>query len=165
MNNVVEIDFRRHSRKETVVGYPAMQVANALIKASNYSLSPMKLQKLMYFADGWVLALTGYKLINEKFEAWEYGPVIRHVYEEFSAFGGREIDKTTATQPEEIHEEGTVRLINTILEKYGSYSAITLSQMTHEKDSPWDISWKKGKNTVISPEEMKSYFSKMTDHG
>jgi uncharacterized phage-associated protein len=40
-------------------------------------LDPMKIQKLVYLAHGWHLALHGPALIKQQVEAWPYGPVIR----------------------------------------------------------------------------------------
>src|SRR5450631_518283 len=39
------------------------------------SLSNLKLQKLVYYAQGFSLALTGKRLFDEAIEAWEHGPV------------------------------------------------------------------------------------------
>ena len=50
-------------------------------------LDPMKLQKLIYFAHGWHLALTSKPLINEHPEAWAYGPVIPSIYHRFKKYG------------------------------------------------------------------------------
>src|SRR5215510_7158653 len=59
-------------------------------------LTPMKLQKLVYFAHGWSLALTGVPLIKDAVEAWRYGPVIPALYHEFKHNGARPItDRAT----------------------------------------------------------------------
>jgi uncharacterized phage-associated protein len=60
--------------------YPAAAIANEFIKVAKRNgvlLTPMKLQKLVYFAHGWYLALLGKPLINEPVEAWKFGPVIQ----------------------------------------------------------------------------------------
>lgn len=50
-------------------------------------LSPMKLQKLIYFAHGWHLAIYGEPLIDESVEAWAWGPVISSIYHDFKKYG------------------------------------------------------------------------------
>src|ERR1700689_5397887 len=74
------------------VPYPASAIANELIKLSlqktNSGLSPMKVQKLVYFAHGWYLALTGGRpMINEPVEAWKFGPVVPSLYYELKKYG------------------------------------------------------------------------------
>src|SRR5258708_4237314 len=51
------------------------------------SIDPLKLQKLVYFAHGWHLAVTGKPLIDEYVEAWPYGPVIPSLYHRFKSYG------------------------------------------------------------------------------
>ena len=57
--------------------YSAKAVANyflARAKESGETLSPMKLQKLIYFAHGWHLAVFDAPLLDEEVQAWDYGP-------------------------------------------------------------------------------------------
>lgn len=54
-------------------------VVNTLLKfasENNHQITHLKLQKLLYFLYGEYLARTGKLLIEEHFEAWQYGPVI-----------------------------------------------------------------------------------------
>ncbi len=104
----------------------------------------MKLQKLVYYAHGWCLRLTGNPLIDENFEAWKYGPVVSSVYYAFKGFGNRDISRTAYGQggiPFSIDESDvqTLKLIERIVEIYGQLDAHTLSNKTHQKGSPWDI--------------------------
>jgi len=72
----------------------ALAVANYFIKKgidTKKSVSPMKLQKLVYFAHGWRLALYNSPLIDEAIQAWQYGPVIPGIYHEFKHYGNRDI--------------------------------------------------------------------------
>src|ERR1700738_3701746 len=70
--------------------YDARAVANYFLeraKAEGIPITPMAIQKLVYFAHGWMLAVYGRPLINQRIEAWEYGPVIRDLYQQFKRFG------------------------------------------------------------------------------
>ena len=67
--------------------YSALAIANFFLE-NHKSISPMKLQKLVYFAHGWNLAISNNPLIKEPIEAWDYGPVISTIYNEFKLFGG-----------------------------------------------------------------------------
>lgn len=60
----------------------AASVSNYIISllAPDRDLETIKLQKLLYFAQGWSFALQGKQLFSDEFEAWKYGPVIRSIY-------------------------------------------------------------------------------------
>lgn len=157
------------------MAYPVKAVANyllALAKDKGEKLSPMKLQKLVYFAHGWHLAFTGQSLIDEKVEAWQYGPVIPSLYHEFSNYGAGNISKL-ATELDDDFEFITPKLPNddaadkfakALLEKvfevYGKHSGIQLSNLTHLPDTPWSQTWKAGlpKGTDISDELITDHF-------
>ena len=83
------------------MAYSAMQVANEFIKkAPEYEvmdLTPMKLQKLMFFAQSWHIKELGYPLFDDYFARWQYGPVIPSIYHEFKTFGSSHIDKDRAS--------------------------------------------------------------------
>jgi uncharacterized phage-associated protein len=79
-----------------VMPFPAEAVANEfleLAKKDGEALSPMKLLKLVYFAHGWHLALTGEPLIEEPVQAWQFGPVIPSIYHQFKRFGSGPINE------------------------------------------------------------------------
>ena len=58
-----------------------------LARADDEELSPLKIQKLVYYANGWHLAIKGKPLISEQVEAWPYGPVVPSLYRAFRSYG------------------------------------------------------------------------------
>lgn len=50
------------------------------------TISPLKLQKLLYYCQAWHITIFDEKIINEDFEAWAHGPVLRSVYKRFAGF-------------------------------------------------------------------------------
>ena len=75
---------------------PAAAVANEFLQLQDKNpgsshIDPMKLQKLIYYAHSWSLAVYGEPLIEEDIEAWSWGPVVRSVYLEFKDFGSKPI--------------------------------------------------------------------------
>src|SRR5882724_82988 len=73
----------------------SLSIANYFIKKARESgaeMTPMKLIKLVYISYGWYLAFANKPLINEKVQAWKYGPVVPSVYQEFKKFYKGQID-------------------------------------------------------------------------
>lgn len=173
------------------MAFPAKAVANYFLdwaKSQNdHSVSPMKMQKLVYFAHGWCLGLSGNPLIQEEVEAWPYGPVIPDLYHEFKHFGNGEItqyatelnwgsvgvkwadfEQITPLIPddEETERLQTRPLLNRIWEVYKPFTPIQLSNATHQPDTPWDRINKKHdgkipKGTPIPNEMIREYFVKL----
>jgi uncharacterized phage-associated protein len=129
-------------------------------------LTPMKLQKLVYYAHGWNLALTGKPLINENIGAWPYGPVIGSLYKEFKAFGRQKIDslaidKEGNTFSINENDELTFQLLSKVWETYSKLTAVELSNATHASGSPWSECYQEGHSNTIDNENIKQYFLKL----
>lgn len=166
------------------MAYKAKQVATEFIElaqADGKQLTPMQLQKLVYFAYGWYLAITGERLIDERVEAWKWGPVIPSLYSAFRKYGSGFI----AEPPNEIYFDGPVAklreyplvsgdrqkdetarsIIKRVWEIYGKYSASQLSAMTHEPQSPWSrTEGKEVMGTDIPDDLIASYFRRLANN-
>lgn len=155
--------------------YTAIQVANEFLRIArkkNKEITPMKIQKLVYFAHGWNLALFDKPLIDEQVEAWKYGPVINSLYHEFKSYGNQPIkrlgteinwEKDEFTPPEKIKDSDTLKLIKKIWEVYGKYTPFQLSVATHKDGTPWEKTYKDDlpKGTDIDQSEIKTYFTQL----
>src|SRR5690606_2181421 len=51
------------------------------------SISNLKVQKLLYFCQGWALVLLEKPLFKADFKAWKHGPVIPETYHRFKKHG------------------------------------------------------------------------------
>jgi uncharacterized phage-associated protein len=118
-------------------------VANFLLDYADgrgVNLTNMALPKHIYFAHGWHLASRGEPLVSNRIEAWQYGPVIRTVYDCFKAFEAAPI-KVRATiidweTGEIIEARGgfcreTAAFLRSTLDYYAGYGAFELSEITH----------------------------------
>ena len=78
------------------MSYFAVSVANSIIKlakARNITdLTPMKLQRLMYFAQFWYVKNFNKFLINDWFSRWEFGPVIPSIYHQLKYYGSNTVN-------------------------------------------------------------------------
>jgi uncharacterized phage-associated protein len=149
--------------------YPAVAVANALLemaRAEGRALDPMQLQKLVYFAHGWHLGLTGDPLIREDIQAWNYGPVIPTLYQELKQYGSGNITDLIGDLRFErptVTDLNTRRFLEKIWSVYGKLSGLQLSDMTHRPDTPWTKARSGVKEfirgVVIPESAMREYFS------
>jgi uncharacterized phage-associated protein len=98
-------------------------------------LTPMHLQKLLYYAQGWTLGVRGSKLFSGDFEAWVYGPVCREIYSMFAAYGKSPIPDDEARADSAI-PPGDRCMLEFVYDRYRKYSAPELSRMTHA-EQPW----------------------------
>lgn len=158
--------------------YNARAVANhflELAKRDGKTLDPMKIQKLVYLAHGWSLALLGKPLITDKIEAWKYGPVIRSLYSTFADAGSGPISRPalearwvnkrleyTISRIEGIDEwsnQGVKNLLEEVWRVYSGFTAFQLSNYSHEPGSPWAQTWQPGVDGLVIPDEViKTYF-------
>lgn len=124
-------------------------------------LSNLKLQKLLYYAQGHALAQTGKPLFSDRIEAWAHGPVVPKVYRRFKDCGSNPIDPDTYL-PEAFDwdeyrdvEDQLIRIWNT----YGKYAAWVLRNKTH-KEAPWLSTFNAdNRSAVISTDKMTNYFA------
>ncbi len=138
------------------MAYSTMAVANAFVQRAKEgrlpNLTPMKLQKLLFFAQSLHLVRNDNQaLFDENFHRWPYGPVIPSLYHEFkeyranaiSDFGGHLIQRDgQSIQIRPIVGDSdtyTWKLIDEIIEKYGKFSGWDLSIMTHREGTAWAV--------------------------
>lgn len=128
-------------------------------------LTHLKLQKLIYFAQGMYLAFTHKSLFKDKIEAWEHGPVVRKVYDQFKAYKKVDIDKKLSdvelnkVKAIEKNEEMS-EILNLVYDSYGGYTAWQLRELSHVDGGPWQATvTTKGMNSEIVHSLMISYFS------
>jgi uncharacterized phage-associated protein len=135
--------------------YSSKAVANSILQLCRTGgisdVSPMKLQKLIYYAHAWHLAFLGTPLIREEVQAWKFGPVIEDIYFAFKEFGNTTITNNASelvfndnglqllTPFVDAEDDNANRLLSEIIRIYGSYSPIQLSNLTHADDEPWRI--------------------------
>lgn len=128
-------------------------------------MTHMRVQKLLYYAQGWSLATRNRPLFRESIEAWTYGPVVVSVFHHFKDHGRRGIEPGT-NETIDISEEDR-ELLDGVWETYGEHSAISLSRMTHS-EPPWKEARKNHPRGVpcdneIALESLKAYFDTLVE--
>jgi uncharacterized phage-associated protein len=171
------------SQEDVTMPYDAKAVANWFLEkaqSKDKSLTPMKAQKLVFFAHGWYLALKDARLIGEPVYAWKWGPVIKSLYDAFKSYGSGPITQLAkspgrlrgvratgfATPHVPDRDADTIAFLERIWDVYGRFSGIQLSNMTHMDGTPWKDVYKQyggeiPPHTEIPESSIKSYFEKL----
>ena len=117
---------------------PAHDVARYFVslvdEEAGDSISNLKVQKLLYYAQGFHLAVYGKPLFPEAIKAWMHGPVVPTVYHLYKEHGGRPIpvDKVRI----EDYSPEVRELLDEVWAVYGQFTASKLESMTHN-EPPW----------------------------
>lgn len=128
-------------------------------------VTPLALQKILYFIQGIHMVLFGKPLYKEDCMAWVHGPVYEDVYELFKDFKYNPIeDERFAIFKDRFEElsEHEKRVIDLVINTFGKYSGKVLENITHE-----ELPWKNARvgyeasepsNEIIRKDEIKNYF-------
>jgi|25_taG_2_1085351.scaffolds.fasta_scaffold00063_41 uncharacterized phage-associated protein len=118
-----------------------LDVANYLIAKASESdgehakLSNLKLQKLLYYVQGFHAVLLKRPAFEDRMEAWMHGPVVPAVYHHYKDHGNGQIPSAMPLAAVEI-EDQTAELIDEVFDVYAQHSAWHLRNLTHDED-PW----------------------------
>jgi uncharacterized phage-associated protein len=158
--------------------HSSLSIANEFLERARRerrSLTHMQLQKLVYLAHGWNLAVNGRELIEDEFEAWDFGPVVRKLYAALARYGRSNISRMIrwgddspfmsddAETASAVLDQEETDVLNKVWEEYKGFEAFKLSALTHAKNSPWFNVYEKGKNKVINNNAIWDYFADLAN--
>lgn len=141
---------------------------------SQESMTPKKLQKMLYYAKAWSLvffnddeAHLDNSIFPEDFEAWVHGPVNWDIYQQYKPYGYHEIDKVDPQDAPTITNPDLLDLLHQIMDVYDKYDGNTLEKLTHQ-ETPWQNARGDAKplDTVsrsISDKDMYNYYGHLED--
>ncbi|BDF72993.1 hypothetical protein CE91St41_39770 [Oscillospiraceae bacterium] len=141
---------------------------------SFYSISNLKLQKLLYFVQAYFLSITSTHepCFGERIEAWNFGPVVPEAYHEYKQYGGGDIPsihsyRDNDAQPWDTDrsvfeanriKKGDRELINAVVDMFSDYTATDLVTITHNQ-TPWIEAYEPHENNEITIDAMRRYFN------
>lgn len=130
--------------KITTLGLDPQEVARYFVcSAGSLILTPLKLQKLVYYAYARCLSHSGIRLFDERIEAWQNGPVIPSLYHALKEFGASPVPiewgKCDSFRSRKWHDsidsiKDDIKMVN---DKYGHLSAFDLVTLTHSEKA-WE---------------------------
>ncbi len=136
----------------------AVALANTILKKAfeeDVSVTPMKLQKLIYFVYRQCLQKYDIKILSDNFLVWQYGPVLQSVYDEFKSFRANKITrfaKDARNNVYVINESANAQLsnaINDVWNKYKYYDGVYLSSLTHQPGTAWKKAYDQCRDTLL----------------
>lgn len=141
-------------------------VADYFIRRSDLEagdvMTHLKLQKLLYYAQGWHLALKGSPLFMDSLEAWQHGPVCPTVWKRFRDFAWNPIPPSQCeSDPERDLDAETRSFLSEVWDGYGQFTAKRLEELTHE-EAPWKDAWESDPSgsASIPHEALRNFFLK-----
>ncbi len=138
----------------------ALDVAQFILEKKG-DMSPMKLQKLVYYCQAWSLVFDDRPMYHEPVQAWVHGPVIPELYQKHR--GTFEISAKDVNGNIHTLDGEARKTVDGILEVYGDQTPFTLRLLTHQ-EPPW-LEARKGldpedrSSREISLESMNQYYS------
>jgi len=145
----------------TTVFDVALYFLHSVDRESGYTISPLKLQKLVYYAQAWSLVFRNKVLFDEPIEAWVNGPVVPALWREYKEYERETILEPSLPSPNFSPDEEEV--LSEVWKTYGDLSAGKLYRLTHS-EQPWinargNLAPSEKSQEHIFLEDMKSYYS------
>lgn len=142
--------------------YRVLSIARYIIQrcnSQNRTISNLKLQKILYFVQAEFLVAKKQPCFGAEIEAWDFGPVVPEVYQEYKVFGSANIPVIGSVESPVILANEDRSLVDGIVDECSKYSATALVDITHNQ-TPWiDAYNAPGYNNIISTESIYKYFA------
>lgn len=142
-----------------------IEIIAEYIIAIGKEITPLALQKILYYAQGFYKAFFGKFLFEDDCQAWVHGPVYVNIYEKYKEFKSANIFIDVDYDIEDIIEDEKREILDAIIKYFGYYNGKALEKMSHF-ETPW-INARKGllpienSNNIISKNDIKEYFEKV----
>lgn len=134
----------------------------ALAHQEDKQLTNMQLQKLVYIAQGYNLALLNQCLYFNNTHAWQWGPVVPNLYKKLQQYGPGIVANPITIQEDIVSPIPTEskEIITAVWDSYGSYTGGQLSSITHQSDSPWSVTWAEKHFSIIPIKRITAHYLK-----
>lgn len=152
----------------TISAVNAAKLILAMLKSDDEMAeytSRLKLLKLLYYVQGYHLAMFGTPIFGEKIEAWLHGPVVPEVWKWAKNYDDEQMQSEALNKEQidglRLHPQ-QIKLIGDVLEIYNKYSAYGLRDKTHT-EMPWLTAYEQDKNNEITRDSLKDFFAPLVE--
>lgn len=124
-------------------------------------VTPLALQKLLYYVQGFYYAFNNKFLFIEDCQAWTHGPVYPEVYHKYKDYKFDSIECNTKIN-DSVFMSSEIAILDSIVKNFCCYSGKVLEKFTHS-ECPW-LSAREGlteieaSNQIIQKEDIGKYF-------
>ncbi len=146
-------------------------VSNKMLRTISYifeeleEVTPLTLQKLLYFIQGVYSALNKRPLFPENCRAWVHGPVFPEVYNLFRDFKYNPIEDARFalfSGTEDALTADEKKVVDLVINTFGMYSGKVLEKITHN-EKPWKdarkgYADKMSSNVLLSKDAIMQYY-------
>lgn len=153
----------------SIYGDSKIEVVTRYMLSKSVDITPLALQKMLYYAQAFFYALFEKTLFNDPCQAWAHGPVYPDVYYKYREFGYDPIKLPEIEFNDELSglSISEINLLDAIIAAFGRYSGTTLRWMTHN-EQPWletrgSLRPTDRCVTIISSDLINKYFAKIVE--
>lgn len=150
-------------------GQKRIEVVTRYMLTKAVEITPLALQKLLYYAQAFFHTLYNEPLFPDDCQAWALGPVYPDIYYRYKDYGYNPIEKSLPEDENDFSELTTRELsfLDAIVDIFGMYSGQVLSKITHN-EQPWieargSLLPSDRSVTVIKRDTIDAYFKRVVD--
>lgn len=129
----------------------ALAAARRMCERSDWTLTNLELQKMLYLAQMMFLGTRGERLFNSSFEAWDYGPVLPEVYRQVKAFGSQPI-RNIFFGIRDVRDEARGEMLDDAYDQLSKKTAGQLVNITHWSGGAWAKNYIPGAKGILIPD-------------
>ncbi|WP_241154272.1 type II toxin-antitoxin system antitoxin SocA domain-containing protein [Streptococcus tangpeifui] len=148
-------------------GVSKESLAADYLLSKNDEITPLALQKLLYYVQGFSYAFTGKFMFKNDCESWVHGPVYRDIYNKYQEFGREPIVLEKSYDFSHYFTSQEIQLLDSIIKHLSVYNGKVLEKFTHE-ESPWllargDLKEDESSTNIIDKETIADFFTKVKE--
>lgn len=133
-------DAARGGRAAVFTTSPLASVINAAhyfleIQGELAAITSLKLQKLLYYGQGYSLGLQGRRLFPDRIKAWEHGPVVPKIWHLYKDYGATPLPRPADFDPFALDPQARL-MLERVYADLGELPALRLVELTHA-ERPW----------------------------
>ena len=145
----------------------ALKTANFfiyLMPEDENELTNLKINKLLFYAQGHFLKHFSKPLFGDEIQVWQYGPVVLTVYHHFKGYGKNVLNSLPKDFSLSDYSDDEKELLVDVAREYGQYTGEALKTKTHEESTPWSNVYDPNvRNITIGIDSIEEYFSLQPD--